>query len=141
MKPHNPQDIFQAGGTLPADIPSYVERSADKEALDTILAGKFCYVLTARQMGKSSLRVRTMQRLSEKGYTCLSVDLSSIGSQLTTVEQWYFSFLIRLLDNHPAIKKSFRSWWKAQLNLSPVARLESFFHDFLLEKLEVISSA
>ena len=32
-----------------------------------LAAGEFCYVLNCRQMGKSSLRVRTMQRLLAAG--------------------------------------------------------------------------
>ena len=34
--------------------------------LQQLQAGEFCYVLTPRQMGKSSLMVRTAQRLSPR---------------------------------------------------------------------------
>lgn len=60
-------DFFVAGGTLRAQSPSYVTRPADSDLLNHLLAGEFCYVLTARQMGKSSLMVRTAQRLQEQG--------------------------------------------------------------------------
>jgi hypothetical protein len=49
---------YVTGGTLRPDAPSYVERKADTEIHDRLLAGDFCYVLTSRQMGKSSLMVR-----------------------------------------------------------------------------------
>ena len=52
-KIHDP-DFFIAGGTLPPDTPSYVKRPADDELFKLALAGEFCYVLTSRQMGKSS---------------------------------------------------------------------------------------
>jgi hypothetical protein len=47
--------FYVTGGTLRHDAPSYVERQADKDLLDGLLKGEFCYVLTSRQMGKSSL--------------------------------------------------------------------------------------
>ena len=47
--------IFTVGGTVQAGGGVYLPRPADAELLGHCLAGDFCYVLTARQMGKSSL--------------------------------------------------------------------------------------
>jgi hypothetical protein len=64
-------DFFKAGGTLHASAPSYVPRAADAELLaellERLLKGQFCYVLTSRQMGKSSLMIRTAARLRQEG--------------------------------------------------------------------------
>ena len=50
-------EFFQAaGGALAPDAPSYVERAADRELIERVSAGELCYVLTPRQMGKSSQR-------------------------------------------------------------------------------------
>lgn len=59
--------FYITGGTLPPDAPSYVERQADTDHYATLLGGETCYVLNSRQMGKSSLCVRTTGRLKQAG--------------------------------------------------------------------------
>src|SRR5262245_22943137 len=47
--------FYITGGTMPHDATSYVERAADHELYNGLRNGDYCHVLTARQMGKSSL--------------------------------------------------------------------------------------
>src|SRR5262245_14821823 len=81
--------FFVSGGTMPLNSASYVERSSDKVLLTSLTAGKYCYVLNSRQMGKSSLSVRTMAKLDEAGFHTVLVDLTRIGGRNVTAVQWY----------------------------------------------------
>ncbi len=135
MAPEAPAtDFFVAGGTLKAEEPSYVRRPADDELFELASSGQFCYVLTPRQMGKSSLMIRTARRLAEQGARAAIVDLTQIGVD-TTAEQWYLGLLSQL-------KRSLRlsvdpaDWWQARSALSPAQRFTDFLRDVVLVEIQ-----
>src|SRR5438552_1340559 len=87
--------FYVTGATLRQDAACYVERQADRDLLEGLLKGEFCYVLTSRQMGKSSLMVRTAGRLRERGVSVVVLDLAATGQNLTP-EQWYDGLFVRV---------------------------------------------
>jgi hypothetical protein len=101
--------LYVTGGTVPADAASYVTRNADQDLLAALLAGDYCYVLNTRQMGKSSLSVRTITRLNEKGVRTVFIDLTKIGGQNATVEQWYAGLLLEA-GRQPGLRKEFLAY-------------------------------
>ena len=127
---------YQVGGCLPPDAPSYVVRKADKELYDLLLPGEYCYVLNSRQMGKSSLRVQTMKRLQEAGIACASIDITAIGTQKVTPQQWYGSLIQNLVNSFNLSEKfDRRSWWREHESLSPVDCLRDFVEEVFLQEI------
>ena len=86
--------FFVTGGTVPPNASSYIEREADRELFEALSEGQYCYVLNSRQMGKSSLAVRTIAKLAEAGIACAFIDLTRLGSASVTADQWYSGLVV-----------------------------------------------
>ncbi|MEG4009475.1 AAA-like domain-containing protein [Microcoleus sp. Pol11C1] len=127
---------YQVGGSLTNNAPNYVKRQADDDLYNGLKAGEFCYVLNSRQMGKSSLQVRTIQRLRKEGIACAAIDISEIGNRGVTPEQWYAG-LLRILENNFNLSDivNVRTWWRDRNFLTPVQRLSEFIETVLLPNI------
>ncbi|WP_392476665.1 AAA-like domain-containing protein [Nostoc sp. C110] len=126
---------YTFSGSLPKNASTYVIREADTQLYKGLKAGKFCYVLNSRQSGKSSLRVRTMQRLRNACVKCAAVDLSAGGIQNVLPEQWYADLIDTLIDSF-GLDLDFGDWWKANQLNSLVTRFRKFLEEVLLVEVQ-----
>ena len=128
---------FKVGGSLDGNCAFYVARAADQDLYDHLKAGDTCFVFNSRQMGKSSLRVRTMQRLRQEGVVCAVIDPQSRGTT-PTEEQWYAGTIKRLIEDLGLAEAvPFSAWWKESSvqALSAVNRFEEFIDKIVLARI------
>jgi ABC-type branched-subunit amino acid transport system substrate-binding protein len=137
MEMETPAYEYVVGGDLKSHATSYVIRRADDELYEALKAGELCYLLNSRQMGKSSLKNRTIQRLRADGVICSAIDLQGMGSAGMTLEKWYGGIIRCLVkDCNLETKFNWKTWWKAARDwTSPVQRLQEFIDEVLLTNI------
>ena len=125
---------YRVGGSLAANDPTYIEREADRTLYQALSQGELCCVLASRQMGKSSLRLRTRQRLETEGMgRCAAIDMTRIGSQQITPEQWYLGLAFDLGRKFGLTDgDNLTAWWQQLGPLSPVQKLSHWIESVLL---------
>jgi len=102
--------LYTVGGTIPTEGRIYIQRQADEELLALCRAGTLAYVLSTRQVGKSSLMVRTAQQLEAEGTRCALVDLSLLGTEFDGAE-WYLG-LLSLISDALEPESDLERWWE-----------------------------
>jgi hypothetical protein len=108
----------------------YITRSSDDEVFDLLRASEYCNVVSSRQMGKTSLLLRTESRLAEVGVTTCSID---IGGDLGEVrpesaDAWYQDLLQEIVDQ-VGLAIDVADWWRSSTSVTPNRRLIQFFRD------------
>ncbi|MEM8642147.1 MAG: AAA-like domain-containing protein [Cyanobacteria bacterium P01_G01_bin.54] len=123
---------YQVGGSLTTQSPSYITRQADTDLYQALKQGEFCYVFNARQMGKSSLLVRTKHRLERDGDRCTVIDMTNIGSENITPEQWYKGLITDLWRGFKLFKTVKLDAWKmGEAEFSLLQQLSHFIEAVL----------
>jgi hypothetical protein len=126
------KSFYVTGGTLHYSAPSYIERRADAELHEALSAGEFCYVLTSRQMGKSSLMVRTAVRLRQEGVQVAVLDLTALGQNLATA-QWYEA-LLELLGQPLDLEDELEQFWREHPHVPPLRRWMRALREVILAR-------
>lgn len=128
---------YQVGGCLHNNDPTYIVRQTDEQLYTALKAGKFCYVLNPRQMGKSSLLQRTSHRLQKEGYACVYLNATQLAGETITPVQWYRGMITVLVYSlNLANQINLQQWWEQQPDLSPVQQLYQFVDTTLLRHIK-----
>ncbi len=128
-----PKVRFTTGGTVQAGGGVYLKRSSDEELLQACQAGVFTYVLTSRQMGKSSLMTHAAEQLRSLQIQPLIIDLQAIGIQVTA-DQWYLG-LLAAMEGQLMLDTDILDWWGNHQHLGLTQRFTTFFEQVLLKEI------
>src|SRR5205823_1176221 len=93
----------------------------------------FFYVLTSRQMGKSSLMVRTANRLRQDGVTCAVLDLTAVGQNLT-IDRWYDG-LLNMMGWQFDLEDELEDFWDEHERLVPLQRFTRALREVVLKRI------
>ena len=126
-------NIYSLGGTVQASKGIYISRQADKKLLELCQQAEFTYILTSRQMGKSSLMISTASELKKFSVKSVIIDLTKIGTQVS-VEQWYLGLLLEI-EEQLMLDTDVEQWWEANTNVGVTQRLTNFFQHVLLKEV------
>ena len=126
--------IFTVGGSVQAGGGLYIPRRTDEEFLTLCQDGEFVYILTPRQMGKSSLMIETAKRLKGDGVRTVIIDLSQIGAEVTA-EEWYLG-LLSVIEDQLTLDTDVFDWWEEHAHLGPTQSLTLFFREVALKEVE-----
>lgn len=131
-------DFFVVGGPVQPDRACYVERAADTELARGIAEQRFCYVLSARSTGKSSLMARAIRSLRRERQLAAVVDLNQIGARADSTDavRWYYGIAYRIL-RELRLKVDLQAWWQEKSALTGEQRLAEFFWDVVLASTSV----
>ncbi len=128
-------NYYKVGGSLNHNHRTYVTREADIKLLELLRSGEYCFVLNSRQMGKSSLRVRTGKILRSSGIKCAFIDLTMIGSHVSS-DNWYKGISYQLLDSLELdLELNFNQWWQQHDYLTQPQRLYYLIKSVILEQI------
>ncbi len=129
-----PKPHYTVGGTVQASGGIYIERKADQELFKLCREGAFAYVLTSRQVGKSSLMVRTAEQLEKEGVRPVIIDLTEFGIQVSA-EAWYLGLLTTIVDDL-SLEIEAVSWWRSREHFGVTQRLTEFFVEIVLAQVQ-----
>jgi WD40 repeat protein len=125
---------YDLGGTVPLFSTNYIKRAADQQLYEALLQKQFCYVLNSRQMGKSSLRVRTSRELRSQKIDCINIDLQGIGSHNITSQEWYAG-ISETIINELNLDFDIDNWLQQRHLFSPIQNFRAFIHEVLLPNI------
>lgn len=130
---------YKVGGTLELkDI--YVVREADEQLYQALKKGQFCAVLNSRQQGKSSLAIRTWDRLNQEDIACVVIDLMSVVPKDITADKFtadtLYSGICQNFVRRWELSVNRRQWWRERNDLSSIQRFSEFIEGVLLAEIQ-----
>ena len=133
---------FTVYGGLKAGNPTYVHRKSDDELLEKLTKGNYCYILNARQTGKSSLCNRIVDNLKkcDPKVDSAIIDLTGLAVPQLTWRQFCFGItetIIKPENLNIMTSDELAEWWKGfGDDIAPLQRHINFLEEYVLKQLD-----
>jgi hypothetical protein len=133
---------FTVYGGLKAGNPTYVHRKSDDELLQELTKGNYCYILNARQTGKSSLCNRIVDNLKkcDPKVDSAIIDLTGLAVPQLTWRQFCFGItetIIKPENLNIMTSDELDEWWKGfGDDIAPLQRHINFLEEYVLKQLD-----
>jgi DNA-directed RNA polymerase specialized sigma24 family protein len=124
---------LQVGGTVNPRTGVYIVRPSDDQLLQLLERSEYANILCSRQMGKSSLLMRTKSRLAKKGYAVAAIDVAGYLGSSSDADEWYQGLLDHIA-HQLCLKVDVATWWQSSRAITPNQRLIQFFRDEIAAK-------
>ena len=122
---------FRAGGPIGQDS-RYVERPADRILPEALRHGEFCHVFGPRQLGKTSLCMRSARiPLAQAGVRCAFIDLTEIITSDISADHFYFGLIDASIRELLGADADAAPFWQAQAE-PPSQRWMRFLEEVVL---------
>lgn len=130
-------EFFAVGAPLHAVRPNYIRRKADELLFESVMAGKYAYVIAPDRSGKTSLVASVSARLQSNGFKVATLDLEQLGERDggTDAGRWYYSIAYRL-SRQLRLKINLQTWWQDHSILSNRQRLVEFYSQVILQNID-----
>jgi hypothetical protein len=133
---------FTVYGGLKAGNPTYVHRKSDDELLQELTKGNYCYILNARQTGKSSLCNRIVDNLKkcDPKVDSAIIALTGLAVPQLTWRQFCFGItetIIKPENLNIMTSDELDEWWKGfGDDIAPLQRHINFLEEYVLKQLD-----
>ncbi|NET32666.1 MAG: CHAT domain-containing protein [Cyanothece sp. SIO1E1] len=135
-EPTAPIQLEEPEGLVPLDSPFYVERQPiETDCYETVVRpGALIRIKAPRQMGKTSLLVRTLAHAKSQGFEIVRLSFQTVDTEalndLNEFLQWFCSSVTEELD----LEDRLADYWQGARGI--VRRCERYFERYLLTELD-----
>jgi hypothetical protein len=131
-----PSTLEMPEGTMSVDCTLYVERPSDSIALDTIKQqGVTITIKGPRQMGKSSLLIRTIDAARRAGKRVAFLDFQLVDRAALSDADVFFRQFCAWLSDELELADRVDEFWNANMRLSNLQRSTRYVSRYLMSEL------
>ncbi|NEZ68291.1 TIR domain-containing protein [Leptolyngbyaceae cyanobacterium CCMR0082] len=123
-------------GTMQADSQFYIQRAGDRIALQVMQRGSIFSVLGPRQMGKSSLLMRTMTEAYKQQKQVIFLDFQLTETAALLDADLFYRRFCELLSHQLGMASQVDRWWQQYEAFGNPDRCSSYIQDYLLKELD-----